>query len=78
MHVEQFESVEFRVGNDDKTGSPLGPFTNNQWIGFIGPPSTVQVHTLSVEPEVHGRFLTLQTMVDAYLGIDEIYAKSMI
>ena len=78
MYIEQFDSVELRIGNNDMTGSPLGPFTENQWIGYLGQSLTVQSHTVSVEPQVSGRFLTLQTMVNQVMGIDEIYAKALV
>ena len=69
--------MELKIGNKNNIGAGFVHLTGNEWIGYAGPTSTEIVLTFGVEPEVSGRYLTLQTMVNQVLGIDEIYAKSL-
>ena len=75
---EEFDDVEMRIGNVDKTGSGMTQFTDNQWVGYSTPFVSDLNYVLAVEPAVEGRYLTFQIMVDQVLGIDEVYAKALI
>ena len=76
-YTNQFESVELRIGNVDNTGSPLVQFSENPLAGTYGASSSVIEVIFDVNPPVTGRYLTLQTIADQYLSIDEVYAKRL-
>ena len=73
-YAYQFESVELRIGNVDKTGSAPVQFTENPLAGYSGPSSSVVEVIFDVNPPMSGRYITLQTTADQYFAIDEVYA----
>ena len=75
-YTYQFESVELRIGNIDKTGSLPVQFTENPLAGTFGARSSAVEVIFDINPPMSGRYLTLQTTADQFLSIDEIYAKT--
>ena len=76
-YTGQFASVELRIGNVDKTGSAAVQFTENPLAGTYGASSTEVEFIYEVNPPMNGQYLTLQTVVDQFLSIDEVYAKRL-
>ena len=77
-YTNQFESVELRIGNVDKTGSAPVQFTENALAGYSGPSSSAVEVIFDVNPPISGRYLTLQTIANQSLSIDEVYAKRVL
>ena len=67
-----FQQVELRIGNTDKTGAGLVQFTDNTFVAKSPGPSNERDYSYHV-PLLSGRYLVLQCVKANAFSIDEVW-----
>ena len=71
--AKRFGSIELRIGNNDSTGKPAEPLTENPLVGTLETADhNIPLHKFQMALPVSGKFLTLQIMKYEHLEADEI------
>ena len=73
QHWHHYQFVELRIGATDESGSGWVQFMNNALGGTYGAEAAEVEVIYILAPTLAGRFLTLQTVANAMLSVDEIY-----
>lgn len=69
---QRFHDVEMRIGNVKETGSILAQFTKNRLVATYGAANKNMNWAANVQYTASGRYLTLQSIKEEHLAVDDV------